>query len=155
MAYEQQKWVMRDGIGCSVHYGWETITQSIPDMRMEISGGLIDVRRPAEPLSLEGKLNNAAELGMDKVATSENKSATRVVGLRNGDPITLIGQKHEAGYLLPEMIYGGSREDYLGEKKVHRFYLALVISGLAGFQFFMRRALDESIAWTQSVLAEP
>lgn len=155
VAYEQQKWVMRDGIGCSVHYGWETISQSIPDMRVEIPGGLIDVRRPAEPFRLEGKLYDAAERGTDKISTSKNEVVIRTVGLRNGDLITLIGQKHKDGYLLPDMIYGGSREDYLGEKKVQRFYLSLFISGLAGFQFFMRRALDESITWIQSVSAEP
>jgi hypothetical protein len=105
--------------GSDTEGAWRDMGTYVPHLTVAIEGGTITTDRGVGVL-LTGAMHEATVLPASGAPSEDGEPAEGTIqarGLRNGDLVTVIGVKTYTGELLPDEIYGGSREEIIAERR--------------------------------------
>lgn len=104
---------------------WKLVEQNIPVLAIQISGGSISTL-PDDSAMLGGQMHEWLTEGPGPLEASTGgqqlpDGSERIQGFRNGDLVTITGQKASTGGIVPDRIFGGDRvqlvEDIRGQAR--------------------------------------
>lgn len=110
VAYRVQEWdVEVDAEAGTANGDWETVETNYPALTLEITGGRINTLQ-TNSLAVGGSLTEQITES-DSTTSAEGlpEGSTRVRGVRNGDLVTIVGEKASTGDLVPERVFAGDR----------------------------------------------
>jgi hypothetical protein len=108
VAYTQEQWTtIYEAESGSYQSLWGTSKQVVPALTILVQGQPIDSVAVASVQ--QGGSQHTVERGSDqKEGISERP--TRLIGLKNGDRVTVIGYKNADGNLVPTRLHGGTQD---------------------------------------------
>lgn len=123
VAYVVEEWVVESkrmaGVGSRTRTPvgtWQNPWTNVPALTVAVDGGTVMIAElgPYSEVRLGGALQEYLEPSDEgAVATYQGTllqdGSTRTRGFFNGDPITVVGKKREAGDLLPAHLFAGDR----------------------------------------------
>jgi hypothetical protein len=98
---------------------WRDMGTYVPHLTVAIEGGTITTDRGVGVL-LTGAMHEETILPDSGTPSEDGEPVEGTIqarGLRNGDLVTIIGVKTDTGELLPDEVYGGSREEMIVERR--------------------------------------
>ena len=117
VAYFREEWVVElpdsDDDDSEPSGSWTTIEEVVPVLMIEISGGTL-MTLAADSPRFDGKLHLLLEPGSgvesaDYESRQMAEGSMRTQGFKDGDLLTVIGDKASTGDLIPRRLYGGDR----------------------------------------------
>jgi len=120
VAYEKHQWTVRtststseDGETSTPTGSWDALETNIPVLNVNISGGTVSTVA-ATSVNIGGNYQQTIERGTSNVTADYDGSplpegSIRTQGFRDGDLVTIVGNKSSVGGVTPERIYGGDR----------------------------------------------
>jgi hypothetical protein len=93
---------------------WNTVEEQAPPLKIAIGGGTVKTLSASSP-TFGGNLQETVELGPGPLSAEDfggqqlPEGSIRTQGFRDGDLITVVGQKGSTGDLAPSRLFGGDR----------------------------------------------
>ncbi len=118
VAYQKHQWAVRtsttdDGETTTPSGSWESLETNIPVLNVNVSGGTVSTVA-ATSVKLGGSYQESIEQGSSAVTADYDGSplpegSIRTQGFRDGDLVTIVGNKSSVGGVTPDRIFGGDR----------------------------------------------
>jgi len=130
VAYARECWDVEYDSEDGYEGSWETIETVLPELTVSVDGGQVRTVS-VESATMGGhRHSQIVEYGDGKQkANGIPEGSIRVIGYKNEDQITIVGQKTK-GRLLPDRLHGGDRAHLLQELETGLWFTSICGVGL-------------------------
>lgn len=115
VAYRVEEWMVSEPSSddSSPSGRWDTVERNVPALNLDAAGGSI-ATLSNNSANLGGSLHEFDVPGTGSLSATDGDrqladGATRTTGFRNGDLVTVVGQKASTGGVAPDRIFGGDK----------------------------------------------
>jgi hypothetical protein len=120
IAFARERWdVSRDAPDRGGYSGyWHELETDVPGLVISLDGATIHTAWRDSGVRMQGTRHEAIyHQGNSPAVDGITDGSRRVIGYRNGDRVTVVGEKDANGTLIPEILYGGELEQLLSERR--------------------------------------
>ncbi|MBN1579410.1 MAG: hypothetical protein JXA89_01815 [Anaerolineae bacterium] len=124
VAYAQERWDVTYDSEDGYEGDWETVEEVWPSLLLLTPSGR--VKTGAVGSAKYGGVQYAEIVRYSDSSTKAEgipEGSIRVTGYKNGDILTVVGYKNDAGLLVPTRFYGGTPDALLKEQKQANWFL--------------------------------
>jgi len=131
VAYARERWDVEYDSEDGYEGSWKTIETVLPELTVSVDGGQVRTVS-VESATMGGhRHSQIVEYGGGKQkANGIPEGSIRVIGYKNEDQITIVGQKTAKGHLLPDRLHGGDRAHLLKELETGLWFTSICGVGM-------------------------
>jgi hypothetical protein len=110
---------------------WHDLETRMPGLAVSLDDDIVHTAGRDSGVDMEGKRHEVIyqRSRTGQVADGISEGSLRVIGYKNGDLVTLVGEKDANGTLIPEILHGGELEQLLSARRGNARFDTLVGSG--------------------------
>jgi DNA-binding transcriptional regulator YiaG len=117
VAFAHERWDV-SGHGTDSSGLWHHLETHVPGLVISLDGDIVHTARSDSKVVMLGSRHEAIyHRGSGVVDKGISDGSRRVIGFKNGDLVTVVGEKDANGTLIPEILYGGELEQLLSERR--------------------------------------
>lgn len=117
VAFAREQWDVREGRD-SASGSWHDFETNVPGLAISVDGDIVHTVRRDSGVRMQGIRHEVIyQRGNGWVVDDIADGSLRAIGFKNGDLVTLVGEKDANGSLIPEILYGGEPAQLLDESR--------------------------------------